>query len=248
MRHKVLISLVALLFLSPTAHASKNFTVGGDRPVLVRVPAQLSVPAPLLIMLHSASTNGGHQERYMKLAPVASAKGMIYIAPNGTLNKEGKRTWNASKSCCQGPESTVDDVAYIQSLINEIDQKVKVDRSKIYLIGHSNGGFMALDFACRTGQAAAVISLAGAMDQDFKCAPSKPFALLQIHGTKDATIKFGGGVLNNHPYTSAEETVRRVKALGGQAVLWRIDNGSHSPRLPQDFAKRVLSFAQKAVD
>jgi polyhydroxybutyrate depolymerase len=246
MRHKVFISLVALLFLPVDAHAAKNFTVGGDRPVVVRVPAVTNKPAPLLIMLHSASTNGGHQERYMKLAPVAAAKGMIYIAPNGTINDKGRRTWNAAKSCCQGPTSTVDDVAYLQSLIDEIDQKVKVDRSKIYLIGHSNGAFMALKFACTTGQAAAVISLAGALDEDFSCSPSKPFSLMQIHGTADDVIKFSGGILNEHAYTSAEETVRRVKALGPiKATLWKIQDGSHSPVLPKNFAEKVLSFAEK---
>jgi polyhydroxybutyrate depolymerase len=276
MRHKVLIVLVALLFLPQPAHASKNFTVGGDRPVVVQVPNNLTKPAPLLIMLHSASTSGAHQERYMKLGPVAAAKGMLYIAPDGTFNSVGKRTWNASKACCQGPESTVDDVKYIQSLIDEISRKALVDRSRIILVGHSNGAFMALKFACTTGHAAVVISLAGALDKDFSC--TKSFAFLDIHGTEDATIKINGGVMNSHPYTSAAHTLRTIADLAAckgavkktidfdpsikgretkeerftqcaaPVLFWEIRGGTHSPRLPSDFAERTLSFALGAVD
>jgi polyhydroxybutyrate depolymerase len=184
--------------------------VGGTRPVTVHLPADISKPAPLLIMLHSASTSGAHQERYMRLAPVAKKLGMIYIAPNGTVGSDGRRVWNAAKACCQRDATKVDDIAYINSLIDEIAAKVPVDQSRIYLVGHSNGAFMSITFACTTGRIAGVVSLAGAMDTDFSCATSRPFTFLQIHGDADPTIKFAGGVLNKFPYTSADETLARI--------------------------------------
>ena len=164
-------------------------------------------------MLHSASTSGAHQEKYMKLAPVAKRLGMIYIAPDGTVGADGRRVWNAAKACCQKSGTPVDDIAYITSLINEIDSKYPVDRNRIYMVGHSNGAFMSLAYACSTGAIAGVVSLAGAMDIDTQCAWTKPFALLHIHGVADPTIKIGGGVLNKHTYTSATETISRVAAL-----------------------------------
>ena len=163
-------------------------------------------------MIHSASTSGAHQEKYMKLAPVAKKLGMIYIAPDGTVGADGRRVWNAAKSCCQKSGAPIDDIAYINSLIDEIDAKYPVDRKRIYFVGHSNGAFMTLAFACATGAAAGVVSLAGAMDVDAKCATTKPFAFLQIHGVADPTIKINGGVLNGHAYTSARETIARVAA------------------------------------
>lgn len=164
-------------------------------------------------MLHSASTSGAHQERYMKLAPVAKNLGMIYIAPDGTVGADGRRVWNAAKACCQKSGTPVDDIAYINSLIDEIDARYPVDRKRIYLVGHSNGAFMSLAFACATGKAAGVVSLAGAMDTDYNCATTQPFALLQIHGTADTTIKINGGVLNKFPYTSAQETIAKVATI-----------------------------------
>ena len=272
-----LLTVFALTFalISP-ATATPNYTVGGDRPVTVNLPDTLANPAPLLILLHSASTSGAHQENYMHLGPVAKKNGLIYIAPDGMTNPEGKRFWNASKSCCNRYKQEVDDVAYINSLIDEISKKTPVDPHRIYLIGHSNGAFMSFTFACKTNKVAAIVAIAGAMDADSDCTPSTPVSLLNIHGTADKTIKVTGGVMNNFPYTSATKTVKTIASVnkcsnpatskkdfeptikGTETTVinyacnththlqfWKISNGSHSPKLPTDFAEQVISFLLK---
>lgn len=270
----VVCALIAA-FISP-ASAGNNYTVGGDRPVTVNLPDTLANPAPLLILLHSASTSGAHQENYMHLGPVAKKNGLIYIAPDGVINPEGKRFWNASKSCCNKYKQEVDDVAYLNSLIEEINQKTPVDPKRIYFIGHSNGAFMSFTFACKTNKVAAIVAIAGAMDAESDCSPSTPVSLLNIHGTADKTIKVSGGVMNNFPYTSAQKTIRTIAAAnkcsrpetskkdfeptikGPETTVinyscdththlqfWRIAKGSHSPKLPSDFAEQVISFLLK---
>ena len=157
-----LLTVIALTFgiLSP-AQAAHNYIVGGERPVTVNLPETLASPAPLLILLHSASTSGAHQENYMKLGPVAKKNGIIYIAPDGMTNPEGKRFWNAAKSCCNRYKEEVDDVAYINSLIDEISTKTPVDPKRIYLIGHSNGAFMSFTFACKTNKVSRALVTTG---------------------------------------------------------------------------------------
>jgi polyhydroxybutyrate depolymerase len=272
-----LIAAFALVLASVVpADAAHTYIVGGDRPVTVNLPDTLSNPAPLLILLHSASTSGAHQENYMRLGPGAKKNGLIFIAPDGTVNPEGKRFWNASKSCCNKYKQQVDDVAYINSLIDEISAKTPVDPKRIYLIGHSNGAFMSFTFACKTSKVAAIVAIAGAMDTESDCKHSSPFSLLNIHGTADKTIKIDGGVLNNAPYTSAKSTVTKVALLnkcstpeiskkdfeptikGSETTVftytcqtqthlqyWKIAKGSHSPKLPADFAEQVISFLLK---
>ena len=262
-------------FLTP-ATASNNYIVGGDRPVTVHLPDTLANPAPLLILLHSASTSGAHQESYMHLAPIAKKSGLIYIAPDGTTNIEGKRFWNASKSCCNKYGQEVDDVAYIDSLINEIDKKTPIDRGRIYLVGHSNGAFMSFTYACKSNQVAAIVAIAGAMDSNPECIPTTPVSLLNIHGSADKTIKVAGGVMNKNSYTSAATTMNTIASLnkctkqaqakkdfeptikGAETTVinyaceththlqfWKITDGSHSPKLPRDFAQQVITFLMK---
>jgi polyhydroxybutyrate depolymerase len=273
MKLRLLTAIALTLTLVTPTSASSNYTVGGNRPVTVNLPTNLTNPAPLLILLHSASTSGAHQERYMKLGPIAKKSGIIYIAPDGTMSPEGKRFWNASKSCCNKFKEDVDDVAYINSLIEEISAKTPVDPKRIYLIGHSNGAFMSYTFACKTNKVAAIVAIAGAMDVNPDCTPSSPVSLLDIHGTADKTIKVNGGVLNANPYTSAAETVKTIAQVnkcsnpttskkdfeptikGAETTVinyscdththlqfWKIGKGSHSPKLPSDFARQVISF------
>lgn len=274
LRITAVIALV-LAFATPSTAANK-YVVGGDRPVTVYLPEVLANPAPLLILLHSASTSGTHQEKYMKLAPIAKKNGLIYIAPDGTTNPEGKRFWNASKSCCNKYSQEVDDVAYLDLLIDEISKKTPVDPKRIYFIGHSNGAFMSLTYACKSNKVAAIVAIAGAMDQRPECTPATPFSLLNIHGTADKTIKVDGGVMNNNSYTSASTTVKTVASInkcsnptsskkdfeptikGAETTIfsymcdshthlqfWKIKGGSHSPKLPSDFAQQVISFLLK---
>jgi polyhydroxybutyrate depolymerase len=207
------VALLAATVVSLPANAAEPFVVGGSRPVTVQLPADTSHPSPLLVMLHSASTSGAHQEKYMKLGPVAKRLGMIYIAPDGTVGKDGRRVWNAAKACCQKSGDPVDDIGYLNSLIDEIDAKYPVDRNRIYFVGHSNGAFMSLAFACSTGKVAGVVSLAGALDTDNLCASTHPFAFLHIHGVADPTIRINGGALNHHSYTSALETLNRIATV-----------------------------------
>ena len=212
-RISIATAVLLLGSMTPLLAASPVLVVGGDRPVTVQLPGKVSKPAPLLILMHSASSSGERQEKNSKLAAAAKKAGMIFLAPDGTIGVDGRRVWNAAKSCCQKPGIEVDDITYINSLIDEIALQIPVDQSRIYMVGHSNGGFMSIAFACSTGRIAGVVSLAGAMDTDAQCASEKPFTFLQIHGTEDSTIKFGGGVHNFHPYTSAEETVKRISAV-----------------------------------
>ena len=192
---------------------SSAFIVGGERPVNVDMPSGYSrkAPAPLLIDLHGYSGNSQSQLRFSLLAAATQKRGVIYAAPDGLLDSQGNQFWNASKACCNFNNNPVDDVAYIQSLIDEISSKVSVDSKRIYLFGHSNGHFMTYKFACsRPESVAAIAGLAGAMDSDVAtCAPSAAVNVLHIHGTSDATILYDGGSLFDNLYTSAATSVKR---------------------------------------
>ena len=84
----------------------------------------------------------------------------------------------------------VDDAGYLRALIEEIGRQFAVDRKRIHLIGHSNGGFMAYRMACQSADLiAGIASLAGATFLDpSRCAPSQPVNILHIHGTADDTF------------------------------------------------------------
>jgi len=170
--------------------------VGGARPAKLRVPSGYDPkkPAPLLLMLHGYGTAGSLIDFYIKMTSIADEKGFLYVAPDGTFDAGGKRFWNATDACCDYGKTNVDDVAYLVGLIEEIKRSYSVDPARIFVMGHSNGGFMANRLACdRADVFAAAVSVSGANFADAaRCKPSAPVGFLQVHGTTDQTVLFAG--------------------------------------------------------
>lgn len=203
-----------------------------DRPYEVFVPSgyDAASAAPLVILLHGYGASGAIQELYFKLQPQAEARGFLYVHPDGTLNRLTSSSWSATDACCS--DSGVDDSAYITSIIDQVSAEYNVDQARIYLVGHSNGGFMSYRMACdHADRVAAIVSLAGATFLDAaQCAPSEPVSILQIHGTDDGTIQYEGGSTPLGTYPSAETTVATWSTYNGctseTESLGAIDLGS----------------------
>lgn len=186
-------------------------TVFGDkRPVKLHVPKNYvcRTAAPLVVMLHGYTSSGNGKEQYFGLNAEADKRGFLYMHPDGTKDRQGNRFWNATDACCNFYGSIVDDSAYISTLISTVKVAYNVDPKRVYLIGHSNGGFMTYRMACDHGdQIAGIASLAGAMYQDVtQCKAASTVSVLQIHGVADETISYEGGMLGRR-YPSAKTTV-----------------------------------------
>ena len=181
-----------------------------DRPFELHVPTGYDParPGSLLVALHGYTSNGSEVFSFFGLAEASDSRDVLVALPQGTENPRGDRFWNASKACCDFYRSQVDDVAYLADVIATVQQQYAVDPARVYVVGHSNGGFMALRLACdRADVVAAVASLAGAMDVGTDCDPARPVSVLQVQGTADDTILAGGGQIDGDEYTSATETV-----------------------------------------
>ena len=213
--------------------AGKTVTIDfAGRPFPLYVPGgyRPEVAAPLVVLLHGYRASGPVQEQYLGFTAEAARRGFLYAYPDGTKDARGNRFWNATDACCNFYDSTVDDSAYLSGLVQEVARRYAVDPARVYLVGHSNGGFMAYRMACdHADQFTAVVSLAGAMWEDAsQCTPSRPVRVLQIHGTDDATIRYEGGSNVGRAYPSAATTVadwRRINGCGasGDTSEGRLD-------------------------
>jgi uncharacterized protein len=163
-----------------------------ERPADYVVPSDYD-PAkeyPLVVVLHGFGANGPIQSFYMGVTQQVDERDFILVHPNGTPDASGDRFWYSGASCCGTPQ---DDVLYLTQVIEEAKAALNVDEDRVYLWGHSNGGFMAYTMACEASEiVTAIVSLAGSSFADAAdCAPrTEPVSVLQVHGDADTTIPY----------------------------------------------------------
>jgi polyhydroxybutyrate depolymerase len=152
-------------------------------------------PRPLLVWFHAYGARGATSVASFELKAAASAGGFVLAFPDGTLDSRGKRFWNAIDACCDFEHVPIDDVAYAAALIDDVSGKLPIDPRRVYVGGHSNGGFMAQRLACDlSSRLAGIVSVAGSTWRDpSRCQPPARVSVLYIHGDQDRAISPEGG-------------------------------------------------------
>ncbi len=147
---------------------------------------------PLILLLHGYTSYADEVNFYLGLGAGVTEHGYILLTPEGTTDPKGDQFWNATPNCCDLHKTGVDDVSYLLALVEEAAKKYKVDRERIYLYGHSNGGFMGNRLLCETeGVFAGMVNVAGSTFKDpSQCRLKNPVSYLQVHALDDPTVAF----------------------------------------------------------
>jgi polyhydroxybutyrate depolymerase len=200
------VSRAAMLRDRPYRRRAAPTPDGGAAPGTARLP-------PLLLALHGYGSSAAQIEKGLDLDDLADAHGYALAVPDGTPDSSGRRFWFANDSCCNFDDKPVDDVAYLGAVIDDATRRLGTDPARVYIVGHSAGGFMALRLACDIAdKVTAVVSFAGAGYADAtRCHPSRAVSVLQVHGDADTTIPYAGGTSPRLPeavaFASAKDTI-----------------------------------------
>jgi polyhydroxybutyrate depolymerase len=219
------------------------FALVAARPYTLHVPPgyDSARPTPLLVMLHGYSAGGQLEEDSLfHLTQASATYGFLYALPDGTVDSMGNRFWNATDACCNFYGSHVDDVAYLNAVIDDIESKYTVDLKQVFVGGHSNGAMMAQVFACRHAKrVAGVFSYAGAVwERTSMCAPNDLVSVAELHGDMDPTVPYDGGSNTAYPqsppYPSAAVTVTTWASRDGCTTVLANDGEAFDlvPSLP----------------
>jgi polyhydroxybutyrate depolymerase len=172
------------------------------------------------LFLHGLGATGQLGFDILKLQDLGKRHQAFVLAPDGSLDSKGRRFWNAHPACCNFDQKPVDHVAYLSELIDEVTTNYPVDKTHLYVIGFSNGAFMAHRLACEWGErVAGIVSVAGAGPaSDIPCRTPQGLKVLEMHGDADQTVFYAGGTLFDRPnatYSSAPDTFKNwAKRLG----------------------------------
>jgi polyhydroxybutyrate depolymerase len=158
---------------------------GQSRSALVYAPASASKrKVPLLLAFHGAGGRGTWMEDYSGFSTLADSGGFIVVYPSAAAPR---RVWNLSE------ERTDDDVAFVDALVDRLEDHGCIDAGRLYAVGVSNGAGFVARLACEsTARLAAMVNVAGGYGSLPPCEAHRPVSVLEIHGTKDRVVPYVG--------------------------------------------------------
>lgn len=178
----------------------ETVVVGGlTREFNLRVPKAYDAtkPLPLVVLLHGWTGNMNIVEQYTKFGDKADKEGFFLAAPQGLGERPG---WNVG--WIDLSFKAQDDIAFLTKLLDKVEGEVGVDKSRIFLAGHSNGAMLAHLAASKLSKRVAAIgAVAGSIGfpgrpnfaEKLIPAPQDPVSVILIHGTKDAMVAYSNG-------------------------------------------------------
>jgi len=152
----------------------------------------------------------GKKAPYGEWERIATAENLILLVPNGTDGSNGHRGWNDCRNDSSG-NPVVDDVLFIETLIDDVVRVYGANASKVFASGTSNGGHMAMRLANEIpNKLTAFAAIVASNSRNSKCSiATTPISALFMNGTEDPINPFEGGEMlgNRGEVDSAQETI-----------------------------------------
>ena len=191
--------------------------VGGlTRTYIVHLPIAYTPGRayPLVLAFHGRGTTASWMARRTYLNNVADEHRFLVVYPDGYHEQ-----WGDGRGHTPSERDGVDDVAFIEALIETLRTQLTIDARRIYATGISNGGFFSFRLGCLLAdKIAAIAPVAATLPASLTTAPpaSRPVPLLLIHGTKDRRVPANGGVMRagGHILSTTESAAFWVRRNG----------------------------------
>ena len=209
-----------------SGEAKITTTSGGkERWYFRHIPPAGKAPLPVVLDLHGYAEGATVHVMMSKLGAFGDEHGFVTITPQG----QGPiARWDTNLAS--------DDVAFIGDLLDEVEQTLCVDQSRIFVTGLSNGAFMTSAVACKyADRIAAAAPVAGIRDIA-GCKPSRPVPVIAFHGTGDTFVAYDGGLGSSVANLPAPDG--SGKTLGQQGLDAAQPKGPSIPEITAAWAKR----------
>lgn len=146
---------------------------------------------PLVIVLHGGALNGYDQGNGDAWNLLSERENFITVYPSNTGNKGGYDPVNNNWKIDYSGDNV--DVEYLKLLIEKLETKYNIDKTRIYMTGYSWGDMMALNFATVHGNMlAGLASVVGPTAKGFmvdvkgnQVTPKYALPVLQYRGDND---------------------------------------------------------------
>jgi len=180
------------------------------------------------VALHGAFSTARKFERESGLSLLADREGFLVVYPQGIGLGDLFRHWNSGHCCGKARKLNLDDVGFALAAVDDVARRNPVDRTRLYVVGHSNGGMLAYRIAAERPELVAALAVASATIGGIPSAdepewtvprPKHPVPVLALHGRADDNVPYEGGRASQSRGKSS--TISVARSIG----LWVDANG-----------------------
>lgn len=212
---------------APAADSRERLRVGGGvREYLLHRPGARDEKArPLVIAFHGRGSSAEEMREQSRLNAAAEARGMLVAYPEGL-----RHAWGAGTGATEQRPDADADVRFTKSLIDELVDTERADARRVYVVGFSNGGSMALRVAAqRPALLAGAASVSGQLPtEEAAVTPTGAVPVMIVYGEDDPVRPLGGLPVPG-PAPAGEEPITPTMSARAGAEAFARAGGAGPP-------------------
>ena len=161
-----------------------------------------SKPKSLVIALHGFGGDSRQFAYYTALHNAFPSEVVVAYPDAISPAAQGLKTgWNAQFCCGSGWKTKVDDAAFLRALIDRLVVEFDVPRERVFMVGFSNGAFMAQRFAAENPTLVRAVAIGSGTIGTVRnrLEPTGPVPILLMHGARDQRVRYEGGTTPGDP-------------------------------------------------
>jgi polyhydroxybutyrate depolymerase len=162
---------------------------GATRSYVVHVGDAVAAdaPAPLLLNFHGYNNSPSIQASFSQMNALADVEGFVVVYPQGI-----GASFNAGACCGTAASQDLDDVGFARAIVADVEERICVDRRRVYATGFSNGGYMSYRLGCEAADLFAAIAPVSGSNAVTPCEPGRPVPVIAFHGDADTIVSYQG--------------------------------------------------------
>ena len=185
---------------------------------------------PLVLAFHGGAPLGYQTIQYQSgLTKKSDSASFILVYPEG-VKIAGNRTFNAGGCCAPSTTFKIDDVGFVNSLLNYLFKTSSIDTTRVYATGFSNGSLLCYRLANQlASRFAAIAPVAGDLVY-YPWSPIREVPIISFHSYKDQNVKYFGGVTvgTTGTYFPPQDSIFNIISKGYKCKILK-DTIFHNP-------------------
>jgi len=178
--NRLFLFILLSIFLLPICSKAQETSImvgTTTRKMIVYAPSGIEQNRPLVISMHGMNQTMYDQKNQTQFESIAAANNFVLVFPQsvGTMWE----LWGTN------------DIDFILAIIDEMSNRYKIDRDRVYLSGFSMGGMMTYYAATQIAdKIAAFAPVSGFLMDGPNTNSSRPIPIIHVHGADDGYVPY----------------------------------------------------------